>query len=61
MICLDLHDWQVGSLCSLCGTTSEQPVAEFRDPDAGPVCSECLIDLLRAGRVLRDSMKGVLK
>ena len=48
---LDLYDWQVGIACCLCVSSP----AEIRDRDAGPVCSDCMVELLRAERALRDS------
>jgi hypothetical protein len=52
---LDLYDYEVGSLCMLCGKVE----AVTRDDDAGPVCSECMIDLLRAERGLpADGVEG---
>ncbi|MFZ4597799.1 MAG: hypothetical protein ACOYNN_04065 [Terrimicrobiaceae bacterium] len=52
---LDLHDWEVGCLCGLCGDQGKHIEADLKDVHIGPVCSECMIDLLRAERVLRDS------
>lgn len=48
---LDLYDWEVGATCALCA--AEQ--AEIRDRDAGPVCSDCMVELLREERLLRDA------
>ena len=54
---LDLYDWEIGVACSLCSicTPSKPAVAELRDAQVGPVCAECMIDLLRAERVARDA------
>ena len=49
---LDLYDWEVGVACSLCVSKP----AEIRDGDVGPVCSDCMVELLRAERFLRDSV-----
>jgi hypothetical protein len=48
---LDLYDWEVGASCSLCSNR-----AEIREGDVGPVCSDCMVELLRAERFLRDSV-----
>lgn len=55
---IDLHDWQVGSLCSLCGDHGEHKTASLSDSAVGPVCDDCMVECLRAERVMRDSMKG---
>ena len=49
---IDLLDWEVGCACSLCASSE----ADLRDRDYGPVCSDCMVDLLRAERFLRDSV-----
>lgn len=52
---IDLFDWQVGSLCVLCGDSGVHKPATLRDSDVGPVCDDCMIECIRAERALRDS------
>jgi hypothetical protein len=51
---IDLMDWELGSLCLLCGDQDGHRPATLRDSHVGPVCDDCMVECLRADRVLRS-------
>jgi hypothetical protein len=51
---IDLLDYQVGSLCDVCGSEGRHELASMRSMDGVPVCDSCAVVLLQVERVLRD-------
>ena len=60
-VSIDLLDFEVGARCNLCLEGGRAAEAIMRDPDIGPVCGDCMVEVLQSNRRLHDlaAAKGV--